>query len=87
MIQIGNKSYKYKKDALNHYKSILNSYKFGDSLNESDFNDLFDLLDYDSSFYNDENFNINESIDNQENRKIIGIKIAKVQFNTKCLQN
>ena len=86
MIQIGNKSYKYKKDALNHYKSILNSYKFGDSLNEGDFNDLFDLLDYDSSFYNDENFNINESIDTQENRKIIGIKIAKVQFNTKCFE-
>ncbi|MEI6753347.1 MAG: hypothetical protein WCK78_09265 [Paludibacter sp.] len=84
MIQIGAKSYKYKKDALIHYKSILNSYKFGDSLNESDFNDLIDLIDYDFSFYNDENFNINESIDNQENIDIIDIKITKVQFGARC---
>jgi len=83
MIEIGNKSYKYKKDALNHYKSILNSYKFGDSLNESDFNDLIDLIDYDYSFSINEDRN---NLESTENKKIIGIKIAKVRFNTKCFE-
>lgn len=41
---IGNKIYKYKKDAILHYRKILNSYNFGQSLNENDFNDLTDLL-------------------------------------------
>lgn len=41
---IGDKSYKFKKDAILHYRKILNSYSFGQSLNEEDFNDLIDLL-------------------------------------------
>lgn len=42
---IGDKTYQFKKDAINHYRTILNSYDFGQSLNEEDFNDLIDLLD------------------------------------------
>ena len=42
--KIGEKEYKFKKDAINHYRSILNSYDFGQSLNDADFNDLIDLL-------------------------------------------
>jgi len=46
-IVIGNKNFQYKKDALNYYKAILNSYQFGQSLNDKDYNDLFDLIKYD----------------------------------------
>ena len=45
--KIGQKEYKFKKDAVTHYRTILNSYDFGQSLNDSDFDDLIDLLDYD----------------------------------------
>ena len=80
MIKIGDKVYKYKKDALNHYKSILNSYKFGDSLNEVDFNDLMDLLDYDC-FFNNENIGGSD-----RGIHIIDVKIAKVQFGARCFE-
>jgi len=86
MIKIGDKIFKYKKDALNHYKSILNSYKLGDSLNKADFNDLIDLLDYDFSFSTDENEKSDINVDNQENKEIIDIKIAKVQFGARCFE-
>ena len=42
---IGDKTYQFKKDASNHYRTILNSYDFGQPLNEEDFNDLIDLLE------------------------------------------
>lgn len=45
--KIGQKEYKFKKDAITHYRTILNSYDFGQSLNDSDFDDLIDLLEYD----------------------------------------
>jgi len=32
-IIIGNNAFKYKKDAVAHYRKILNSYSFGESLN------------------------------------------------------
>ena len=86
MIQIGNISYKYKKDALNHYKSILNSYRFGDSLNKNDFNVLIDLIDYNYSLNIDEDLHNIEPTDNQENKEIIDIKIAKVQFGARCFE-
>ena len=41
---IGDKTYQFKKDAILHYRTILNSYEFGHSLKENDFNDLIDLL-------------------------------------------
>lgn len=44
---IGKKTFKYKKEALGFYKSILNSYSFGKSLNDEDFNSVIDLLLYD----------------------------------------
>jgi len=84
MIQIGEKVYKYKKDALNHYKGILNSYKFGESLNEKDFNDLIDLIEYDNSFLTNEI--LEDDINNKDEKEIIDIIIEKVQFNTKCFK-
>ncbi len=43
-MQIGDKFFKYKKDALNYYKNILNSYNFGDYLNKKDKLEIIELL-------------------------------------------
>jgi hypothetical protein len=87
-MKIGNNDFKYKKDALEYYKNILNSYKFGQSLNENDFEDILDLLDYDYSFYHSENENSEENLveEVETNIEIKEIRIAKVQFNTKCFE-
>jgi hypothetical protein len=53
-LKIGEKIYKFKKDALYYYKNILNSYKFGQLLNDDDYNDLIDLLNYNDSIVNKE---------------------------------
>ena len=44
-IEIGDKSYATKKDALSHFKTILNSYDFGETLNQDDLKDILGLLD------------------------------------------
>jgi hypothetical protein len=55
-MKIGNKDFKYKKDALNYYKEILNSYNFGDIVNEKDKIEIIELLkihpDYEKKFSN-----------------------------------
>ncbi len=94
-IKIGSKEFKFKKDAIAHYRQILNSYDFFQSLNDIDYNDLLDLLDYvdennlqDSSEIERQIIQselIFENIENSE-FEIIDIKIAKVQFNTKCFE-
>ncbi len=43
-IQIGALTFNYKKDALLHFKNILNSYKFGEILNSADYEDVLSLL-------------------------------------------
>ena len=87
-MKIGNKEFKFKKNALEYYRNILNSYKFGQSLNDNDFEDILDLLDYDYSFYNSENEiaenNFVEEV--EDNLEIKDIRIAKVQFSTKCFE-
>jgi len=97
--KIGQKEYKFKKDAIAHYRAILNSYDFGQSLNKSDYNDIIDLLDYDYFNYlvevenSEQNFeeetnndkNKNEEV-KEEDLVIDCIKVAKVQFNTKCFE-
>lgn len=118
-MKIGQKEYKYKKDALAYYRAILNSYDFGQSLNDSHFNDLLDLIDYDYINFladnesaqcdsNDEIENVrptcmhnsheahaentlgNEIENNDPVEEvellITDIKVAKVQFNTKCFE-
>lgn len=94
---IGSKEYKFKKDAITHYQTILNSYDFGQSVNDSDFDDLIDLLDYDYVNYLSDIEILNKNIypepeitDSSEISEvqltIEDIKIAKVQFNTKCFE-
>lgn len=97
--KIGQKEYKFKKDAITHYRTILNSYDFGQSLNDSDYDDLIDLLDYDYFNYLAElettessaEEELNDEIEINKNEEeaeltIEDIKIAKVQFNTKCFE-
>ena len=96
--KIGQKEYKFKKDAITHYRTILNSYDFGQSLNESDFDCLIDLLEYDYFNYlaelksNEDNVEegINDETESNETESneisIEDIKVARVQFNTKCFE-
>ena len=73
-IKIRDKTFKYKKDALLHFKSILNSYAFGEVLNESDMNDVFALLLE------------NETRKDKIGVGIKQIRIGKVQYGTKCFE-
>lgn len=99
-IRIGQKEFRYKKDAIAHYRAILNSYDFGQSLNESDFNDLLGLLNCaDEEFADDEN-PVNEVFedkrklesddeddeDDEDDVFITDIKVSRVQFNSKCFE-
>ena len=96
-IVIGNKIYKYKKEALVYYKNTLNSYKFGEFLSDEHFDDLLDLIDCDYSFDDEdieEEYDTQESLikdefannQNEPESKIKDIRIAKVQFNAKCFE-
>jgi hypothetical protein len=99
--KIGQKEYKFKKDAVTHYRTILNSYDFGQSLNDSDFDDLIDLLDYDyfnnladietTEENNEQNIQLELELTGTNEKSeveitITDIRIAKVQFNTKCFE-
>ncbi len=73
-IIIGNKIFKYKKDALLYFKTKLNSYDFGETLNKDDTADVIALLLE------------NETRKDKIGSGIKEIKIGKVQFGTKCFQ-
>jgi hypothetical protein len=97
-LKIGDKVYKFKKDAMAYYREILNSYNFGESLSAAHYDDLIDLLDYDfANTIDDSEEDIEAQIDtdNIENEPdeeseseliIDDIKVSKVQFNTKCFE-
>jgi hypothetical protein len=74
-IKIGEREFATKKDALSHYKTILNSYKFGEFLNDSDFKDILDLLD------------THPNKEEMTGCGIIKVKILKIQhYNTKAFE-
>lgn len=73
-IEIGEKEFASQKEALNHYKTILNSYSFGDTLNPNDFNDILDLLETHP--------NIIEKIGVGIER----VRVAKLKYNTKSFE-
>jgi hypothetical protein len=94
-IIIGNKSYKYKKDALAYYQNILNSYSFGECVSEEHLDDLIDLINYNISLYSQETpdktdveeATIEEATDSSEEEIFIEeIRIAKVQYGSKCFE-
>lgn len=96
-LKIGENEFKFKKDALAHYKEILNSYNFGESLKDLDFQAVVDLLEYDylNSLAESEEIEA-ESGDSEEFENkadasgnhfyIKDIQVARVQFNTKCFE-
>ncbi len=55
-MRIGNKDFNNKNEALNYYKEILNSYRFGEALNEKDKEEVIELLsirpDFETKFCN-----------------------------------
>lgn len=71
---IGKKVFSSKKEALGFYKSILNSYNFGESLTDYHFARVMDLYETHPEF------------DKNEANDIIDIKIAKLKYNTKCFE-
>lgn len=97
-LKIGQKGFKFKKDAIAHYKAILNAYDFGQSLNDSDYEAVIDLLYYD--YLNCLGADEEPQEDSNELQEIVGsnveinaedisiedVKIARVQFNTKCFE-
>jgi hypothetical protein len=80
MIKIGTKEYSTKRDAITHYRSILNSYDFGQSLNGEDLLDLIDLLNY----YPNENEI--STVPKENTLYVTYIKVSKVQFGTRCFE-
>lgn len=73
-IKIGELEFLTKKEALNYYKGILNSYDFGESINEQDFEKVLELL---------------ETHPRKEEVKGVGIKqirIAKLKYGTKAFE-
>lgn len=99
-IKIGNRNFKFKKDALSFYKEILNSYDFEQSLSDTHYDDVLDLIDYDyknylvttdtSAFIEQQltfELEFNDSTEtNKEDYSIIDIKIGRAQYNTKCFE-
>ena len=73
-IIIRDKVFKYKKDALLYFKTKLNSYDFGETLNSEDIEDVTALLLE------------NETRKDKIGCGIKEIRIGKVQFGTKCFQ-
>ncbi len=73
-IIIKDKVFKYKKDALLYFKTKLNSYDFGEVLNNEDTEDVVALLLK------------NETRKDKIGCGIKEVRIGKVQFGTKCFQ-
>ena len=91
-VKIGERNFLSKKDATLHYRSILNSYRFGQSLNDNDFDDLMALLNYEHQLGIAQSPQIqvtgelaNEFEDNSE-VLVENIIVSKVQFSTKCFE-
>lgn len=90
IIKIGENEFKFK-NAINYYKIILNSYDFGDLLSEKHYFDIIDLLNYDVELSDNqheaEKRNFEPEVENENEDYVIeNVRIAKVQFNTKCFE-
>ncbi|MBN2237801.1 MAG: DCL family protein [Bacteroidales bacterium] len=73
-IKIGSKEFVSKKEALNHYKAILNSYDFGETVKKDDFSDIMDLLETHPKVTEKIGVGINM------------VKIARLKYNTKSFE-
>lgn len=73
-IKIGEIEFATKKDALTHYKAILNSYDFEEELSTNDFNDVMDLLE------------THPRVQEKIGVGIEKVRVAKVQYSTKSFE-
>lgn len=73
-VEIGKHKFVSKKEALLHYKTILNSYELEENLNKDDFAEMLALLD--------KHPRVKEKI----GVGIKTIKIAKVKYNSRCFE-
>lgn len=73
-VKIGGNEFATKKDALTHYKTILNAYEFKEELNTSDFNDIMDLLE------------THPRVKEKIGVGIDKVRVAKVKYNTKSFE-
>lgn len=73
-IKIGEIEFATKKDALTHYKTILNSYDFGEELNTDDLNDILSLLE------------THPKVKEKIGVGIEKVRVARVQYNTKSFE-
>lgn len=72
MMQIGDITFKTKKEALTHFRQILNSYNFGDKLTTEDLKDILQLL------------RIHEKSVEKIGCGVKKVVIKEVRFKTKC---
>lgn len=80
-LQIGTKTYPSKNKAIEYYKSILNSYDFGESLCLEHFNDLIDLINYAKRLTH-----LSETEIIKTKKTIAHIRVVKYLYNTKCFE-
>ncbi|MDO9577710.1 MAG: DCL family protein [Candidatus Cloacimonadales bacterium] len=73
-LEIGEKIFATKKDALNHFKTILNSYDFGEKLNQDDFKNILELLE------------THPKVKEKIGVGIECIRIARLKYNTKSFE-
>ncbi len=73
-LKIGGLSFKYKKDALSHFRRILNSYENGQELTQDDFDEVYALLQL--------HRNANEKM----GCGVKSLKVESVRHNTKCFK-
>lgn len=91
-IIIGNKNFGTKKAAKEYYSAILNSYNFGESLNNLHYNDLIDLLQYYLTYTNkvdkpkEKTATEKKEKNNETDFFIQDVSIARFTFKTKCLE-
>jgi hypothetical protein len=73
-IKIGKQVFPTKKEALNHFKMILNSYDIGDFLNEGDLKDVLSLLE------------MHPEIKEMIGVGISNVRVSRAQYNTKSFE-
>ena len=93
VLKIGKNDFKFKKDAINYYKDILNSYNFGEKLSDEHYFDIinllnFNIVDFDNveAIKNEDKIETEAVLEENDDYVIDEVRIAKVQFNTKCFE-
>ena len=90
-IKIGENLFNSKKSAIDFYKDILNKYDFGEFLDDKDYDSILDLLEYDTELASSqdsdpEQDDSKEACNEIEDFFIENVRIAKVQYSTKCFE-